>query len=263
MPDPVVDGEGHPKEPTASASDTGAARANDGGTAISGTVVGSNVNSRIYTLYFWGRAASWSLPTVLIGLVAVVTLVRQPQGRIGQFTPVYLLLGAALLASVLLTMLAGEQAGRGDFFRSGLRLPAAFLLCLVAAGAGLLWMGYLRDHGEVDVAGGHFRVENATEVGDGEGATLVVDADGMKRDGMKVTVSIGQRVRNGGSCAAATTLGVALEGKDVQSANRSLEDGDTADLRLDGGSEIRVRLIVHTQKGCQVNLGVTKVLLYG
>ncbi|MFJ6618940.1 hypothetical protein ACIQOW_15355 [Kitasatospora sp. NPDC091335] len=261
MPDPVVDGEGHPKEPTASASDTGAARANDGGTAISGTVVGSNVNSRIYTLHFWGRAAGWSLPTVLVGLIVVVALARQPGGSIGQFVPVYVLLGAALLASVLLAMLAGEQAGRGDFFRSGLRLPAA-LLCLVAAGAGLLWMEYLRDHGEVDVAGGHFRVENATEVGDGGEATLVVDAAGMKRDGMKVTVSIGQPVRKVGSCAAVTTLGVAL-GKQVQSANRSLEDGDTADLRLDGGSEIRVRLIVHTQKGCQVNLGVTKVLLYG
>ncbi|MEU3073203.1 hypothetical protein [Streptomyces laurentii] len=262
MSDPVTDGEGHPKDPTVSASETGAARAHDGGTAISGTVVGSNFNSRVYTLHFWGRAAGWSIPTVLVGLIAVVTLVRQPEGRIGQFTPVYVLLGAALLASVLLTMLAGEQAGRGDFFRSGFRLPAA-LLCLVAAGAGLLWMEYLRDHGEVDVAGRHFRIENATEVGNGEGATLVVDAAGMERDGMNVTVSIKNRNSKAGSCARATRLGVALEGERAQRVNRELGDGNTAVLQLDGGSEIRVRLTVHTENGCRVNLGVTKVLMYG
>jgi hypothetical protein len=275
MSDPAVDGESHPKEPTVSASGTGAARASDGGTAISGSVVGSNVNSRFYTLHFLGRAAGWSLPAVVVGLIAVATLFRQPPGRIGQFTPVYVLLGAALLASVLLVILAGEQVarnrtapypgraegGHGDFFRSGLRLPAA-LLCLLAAGAGLLWMEYLRNHGEVDLARRHYRIERPTGLGDGEETTLVVDG-GTKRDRMRATFSIRDPRPGGGNCGAATTLGVALEGEPTAGANGSLQDGKTAVLRLDGKSEIRVRLTVHTVRRCRVDLGVAKVLLYG
>lgn len=267
------------QRPAASASETGDAQASDGGTAVSGSVVGSNLSStriahqsnRWYTLFLWERAAGWSLLPVVVGLIAVAALVRQPQGRMGQFVLVYMLLAAAILASVLLAVLAGEPVGRGRAApspartvggissRAGLRLLTV-MLCLAAAGSGLLRMEYLRDHGEVDVSG--FRLEKATGVGNGEWATLVLD-EGAERDRMKATVSIKDPNPNGGSCARGTDLDVALEGGTPTRTNESLSDGGTADLRLEDKREIRVRLTVHTIPGCRVDLGVTGVLLYG
>ncbi|MGX2995805.1 hypothetical protein JNUCC64_16205 [Streptomyces sp. JNUCC 64] len=262
-----------------SASGTGEARASDGGTAVSGSVVGSTVssttiahqNNRWYSLFSGERTAGRSLLPSLVLLGVVVALVRQPQGRMSQFTLVYVLLGAALLASVALAFLAGETTGgrraappparpsRAPSARTGIALLTA-LLCLVATGTGLLRVEYLRDHGEVSAAG-RYTLKGATGVADGGAATLILDG-GTDRDRVKFTVALGEPYRGEGNCVPGARLGVALEGTPETSV-KLVKAVATADLRIGGGDGTRILLIVHVDDGCSVNLRVTDVLLYG
>ncbi|MTE21874.1 hypothetical protein F0L17_22710 [Streptomyces sp. TRM43335] len=271
----IPEGSGTPERqrPAASASGTGGAKASDGGTAVSGTVFRSSISSTAighqYTL-LWEWAAGWSVLPVAVGSITAVALARKPEGRTSQFVLPYTLMAATVLAAVLLAVLAGEWGGRGRAAERptrkgtgpslGIRV-AMVVMCLAAALSGLLWMEYLREHGEVDVTR-RVVLENHSGVGDGKSATLILDGR-PERDHLRVTVSVEDENPAAGACARGTEIDVALEGEPLRGANKALVDGETAELELGGGNEVRVRLTVHTVSGCHVELGVTDVFLYG
>ncbi|MFI2238571.1 hypothetical protein [Streptomyces chrestomyceticus] len=263
---------------SASASRTGKAKADTGGTAVSGTVVGSTISSTTighqsnnwYSLFSRREktAAGWGL-YLIIALISVVVLVMQPEGPWEQFVLPYALLVVAHCACLLLAIDAWAWRGEGRWswvwlnrfsaFRGPVRLVVSFL-CLTLTVLALLRMAYLKDHGELDITNS-VDVSGNQRLKDKGSALLTAHPEAPRRY-LRLTVTV-ESSKPYTSCKSDTTLDLWLDGPQAGGQRESLRGGYPVKLALgEKRTEIKVRLMVHTTPGCEVDVQVEKAALH-
>ncbi|MFD7667622.1 hypothetical protein [Streptomyces sp. NPDC059788] len=263
---------------TASASRTGKAKADTGGTAVSGTVVGSTISSTTighqsnnwYSLFSRKEkmAAGWGLYLIL-ALISVVVLVMQPEGPWEQFVLPYVLLIAAHFVCLFLALDAWAWNGqerrnwlwlnRSSTLPGQVRLVISFL-CLAVALLALLRMAYLRDHGELDVTNS-VAISGGHRLKDKEAALLTVNPKDPRRYLLlNMTVESSKPYT---SCKSDTTLDLWLVGPQSGEQHENLRSGKPVELALgEKRTKVKVQLMVHTAPGCEVDVRVAKAALH-
>ncbi|MFH8473684.1 hypothetical protein [Streptomyces sp. NPDC018000] len=261
----------------ASASRTGSAEAQTGGTAVSGTVINSAFSSQTighqsnhwYSVFARQekRASGWGGLTALVLLVTVVVLYMRPEGPESQFVISYVLLATANVVSVLLAVDAWTRAGESRSVRlwpgrtGGIPVGARLLLsslCLILAALALLQMDHVRKYGRVDVAADEIDISPRGPLENLEQTVLTVRPAAERRYlGLVMTISSSSP----GACL--TTFSLAVGEQPPEKEHEKLKGGDLVKLDLEKGRpEIKLRLTVATAADCEVNIGVAQASVY-
>lgn len=278
-----MSGEKEPPEAevVASASQTGSAEARTGGTAVSGTVIGSSFSSQTighqsnhwYSVFARQekRASGWGGITAVVLLVTIVVLYTRPEGPESQFVVAYALLALANVVSVLLAFDAWTRTGEVRSVRlrlgsagglpAGARLPLSFL-CLILAALAVLETDQVRKHGRVDVAASEIDVKPDKLLEDGEQSVLTLRPKAERRH-LELTVEVSASRRNG-ACGYGTRFSLAVGEQAPKKQHEGLKSGDLVKLDLDSGRpEIELRLTVNTTADCEVDIHVAQATVYG
>lgn len=263
----------------ASASRTGSAEAQTGGTAVSGTVSGSAFSSQTighqsnhwYSVFARQekRASGWGGLTAVVLLVTVVVLYMRPEGPESQFVISYALLATANVVSVLLAVDAWTRAGESRSVRlwpgrtGGIPAGARLLLsclCLILAALALLQMDHVRKYGRVEVATGEIDISPRDPLENLEQTVLTVRPAAERRYlGLVMTISSS----SAGVCSRGTTFSLAVGEQPPEKEHEKLKGGDLVELDLEKGRrEIKLRLTVATPADCEVDLDVAQAAVY-
>ncbi|MFH8607453.1 hypothetical protein ACH4D5_08205 [Streptomyces sp. NPDC018029] len=206
---------------------------------------------------FWN-----SLPFCLFVAAAATAWLRAPEGPIGQFVPVIVLLGLSFIASFMRLLGLDVRWPKRDRAQkppaTALALRACvFAVFLVCAVAGAVRADLLRRDGEVDVTG---QVEIRPTA---ENSQRTLNLSGVPhRSNLRLTLRAEDARPGDQSCTPETRFTLVLVGGDTHRFEqvRSMEP---VDIPLGGSrTDIMLNITVHTPKGCSMNVSAAEAVLH-
>ncbi|MGW9212916.1 hypothetical protein ACWGR4_38870 [Embleya sp. NPDC055664] len=218
-----------------------------------GAIAIAQVMGNVIVSIFADDSRRWRLPPFCVVIALVTTaLLRNPGGPEDQFTGIHVLMGIALLATVLRALaLVGSERGR-------VSITVVSLICVMAA---FVWTEYLRVHGEVDVTG---RVEVAHAMSVPDGGRVYIKVKGAPgRTHLRLTLAVRDADERAQACVPQTRLDLLLTGPGRPVAVDGIPGGTTVDLALGGSrSTVEATMTVHTDPGCAMNVSVATAILH-